>query len=812
MIPLSLSVITLVTWFGTKLPPVFDLRDVEGENYVTSVKRQQGGTCWTHAIMASMEGNLLMNGAWEEARETGEPNLAEYHLDWWNGFNNHNNDDLTPPTGSGLAVHQGGDYLVGAAYLTRGEGAVRDSDGQSFENPPARTTDSYHYYYPREIAWYDIGTGLENIEVIKQAIMDHGVMGTCMCYNSTFINNEYEHYQPPSSSMDPNHAVAIVGWDDGRETQAPKPGAWLVKNSWGSGWGNDGYFWISYYDKHACRNPTMGAVSHIAVEYMRYSKVYYHDYHGWRDTLSSATEAFNAFICVGDQMIEAASFYSALPGISYNIVVYDDFTEGELSGILARASGTTDHAGFHTVDFSSPFILEEGDDFYVYLYLSGGGQPYDCTSDVPVLLGADYRVIVESRADPGESFFREGYDWVDLQEVDTTANFCIKALANQVGLELDPDAGFTSGGDEGGPFEPSSMDYTMTNHGNGTIEYLVSTEGGADWLEISDTSGYLFPYEPVSITLSIGESAASLPHGAYTERVNFKNLTTHQGDTYRDVVLVVGDPTLLYSWDFSTDPGWTTEGKWEFGIPQGGGGQQGYPDPSSGHTGTNVYGYNLSGDYPNNLPETHLTTEPLSFEGMYDSHLVFWRWLGVESPEYDHAYVRISTDGKNWIDVWANEDYVEDGEWVRQTFDISKEADDEPRIIIRWTMGATDGGWTYCGWNIDDVEIYAVPHEGVEDGGSPGPGLVVRPPFPNPSTRGFNLPFSIGNRCSVTVRIYDVFGRLVGESDLGELPGGSHTTWWDGMSRSGKPVVPGLYFVTILSGDESRTVKAVVLQ
>ena len=810
---LTLLILSVASLSVAQLPSSFDLRDVAGENLVTSVKSQIDGTCWTFGAMAAMEGNLLMTGAWAANGETGEPNLAEYHLDWWNGFNEHNNDDRDPPEGGGLVVHQGGDYRVTSAYTTRSEGAVRDVDGQSHTPAPPRWAAGFHYYYARDIEWYDAGADLSNIDVLKEAVMNYGVMGTALCYDSSFMSS-YIHYQPPSSSLEPNHAVAIIGWDDAKATQAPDPGAWICKNSWGDGWGLDGYFWISYYDKCAGHHPEMGAVSFQNVEPMQYDHVYSHDYHGWRDTKADASEAFNAFTAAGDELLTSVSFFTAADDVVYTVDIYGEFASGALSGLLATRSDTLRYGGFHTVDLDAPVPLSPGDDFYVCVELSQGGHPFDRTSDVPVLLGARYRVIVESAASAGESYFWSGSAWVDLTTEDSTANFCIKALTKSVGLSVSPGEGLRANGPVGGPFSPSGASYDFEYCGASAVDYEVTVDPWIDWLTLSgDTGGTLPPSTPALAIVEFNTNAASLSEGTHFATVYFTNLTDGIGDTTREVTLLIGDPSKRYEWTLDTDPGWTCEGLWQYGVPTGGGGAYGNPDPTSGHTGDNVYGYNLNGDYLNGMTvEKHLTSGALDCSSLGAVSLRFWRWLGVEQPQYDHAYVRVSSDGTNWVTVWENTVEITDNSWTQMELDISAVAHGQETVYLRWTMGTTDGGWTYCGWNIDDIEIWGLDRilAGVDD--EHVFATRLDPARPNPFNPVTTIAFALPEAGPARLAVYDVSGRLVAVLAEGVHEAGEHEAVWNGRDAAGRQLGSGVYFVRLEFAGSVSTRKMVMVK
>jgi len=193
---------------------------------------------------------------------------------------------------------------------------------------------------------------------------------------------------------------------------------------------------------------------------------------------------------------------------------------------------------------------------------------------------------------------------------------------------------------------------------------------------------------------------------------------------------------VLLEEDMSVDPGpgWVSSGgDWAWGVPAGQGGEHGCADPASGHTGASVYGYNLQGDYPNNMPAYTLTMPPIDCREVSDVRFGFQRWLGVERNIYDHAAIQVSTDGVSWEEVWANPEVsIEDCEWRYVEYDISAIADGQESVWLRWVLGPTDQGWRYCGWNIDDVRVFGSAPCDLPTATPPPPTAT---PSPTPSPR-----------------------------------------------------------------------------
>ncbi len=169
--------------------------------------------------------------------------------------------------------------------------------------------------------------------------------------------------------------------------------------------------------------------------------------------------------------------------------------------------------------------------------------------------------------------------------------------------------------------------------------------------------------------------------------------------------------------DLDTSPGWSTAGEWAFGQPTGqGGAQHGFPDPTSGATGTNVYGVNLNGDYSTTYGGPYyVTLGPVDLNNIRNTHLRFQRWLNSDSNVYVRDSIQVSRDGNTWVDVWNNGvPIITDNAWSLQDYDISATADYQATIYIRWGYQVLGGAWAFSGWNIDDIEVV-----GLAPGGGP---------------------------------------------------------------------------------------------
>ncbi|MEQ8819322.1 MAG: family 10 glycosylhydrolase [Sumerlaeia bacterium] len=240
-------------------------------------------------------------------------------------------------------------------------------------------------------------------------------------------------------------------------------------------------------------------------------------------------------------------------------------------------------------------------------------------------------------------------------------------------------------------------------------EVSISSPAASRTLELAAEGGGVFAADlPISRNGAEGTFPVEL---GGTLTVSYADAFDGTGPATVMDAATISEFVVFYDNPLDEDPGWTGTGEWAFGQPTGQAGTHGGPDPTSGHTGANVLGYNLTGAYVNDMATTEtLTSAPIDVSGGHSTKLRFQRWLQVEQSRYDRANLQASADGATWTTIWENPDVtIEDTAWGQVEFDLSNVADGADEIFLRWGMGPTDVGWTYAGWNIDDIELLHIP-------------------------------------------------------------------------------------------------------
>jgi C1A family cysteine protease len=368
-----------------EIPTTYDLRN---QGLVTSVKNQNPtGTCWTFAGMSALESALLKN-------KLGNPyDYSEANLNY--ALTKYTSDGENNSWGYDRALNSGGNFGMVMAYLSRGSGPVLEKNDifVSGVTPAPRLASVTNsklkekyatkmYQLPNLPSNYTDTQRQAQITKTKQFIIDFGV-AFCSYYTASSYYNATNtaYYYPYSGTSQPNHAVSIIGWDDNYsktnfKTQPTGDGAFLIKNSWGSNWGNQGYFWLSYYDKYVANDVSCVAEVKNVKEY---DNIYQYDPLGVISELGlgeTSVIAANKFTSIqSGEILKAVGFDTIEENQEYEIYVNKNGHSLNSETLIKVAEGKLEdrlaYAGHHTIDIPEQII--NGTSFAIAVKLISSG-------------------------------------------------------------------------------------------------------------------------------------------------------------------------------------------------------------------------------------------------------------------------------------------------------------------------------------------------------------------------------------------------------------------------------------------------------
>ncbi|MDD4858354.1 MAG: C1 family peptidase, partial [Candidatus Krumholzibacteria bacterium] len=344
---------------GQMAPPAsWDWRSLGG---VTSVKNQNPyGTCWAFAGIGDIESKVLI-------QESSSNDYSEINVVACNA--------------TGTTCNSGGNAWIVANYLSL-LGTVNESCNAYPDGCPSPScVNPACTYFKRITEWRIIP---EDETSIKNAIMTYGPVYTGMYASfsgfSTYNGTGCLQY---TGTEDQNHGVLIVGWDD---TMCGGSGGWIVKNSWGTSWGDDGYFYIKYGSARVGENVS------VFTGYKDYDStetIYYYDDYGWWSSVGYGDGddwALVAFTPTGlpseGSLLKAVDIWATWAPTSYSIEIYDEFDgTTPTSRLVGPMTGTKTEAGYYSVALPTPLVVYSNDPIYIVVEFNTPGYDYPIPFD-----------------------------------------------------------------------------------------------------------------------------------------------------------------------------------------------------------------------------------------------------------------------------------------------------------------------------------------------------------------------------------------------------------------------------------------------
>lgn len=385
--------------FNGTLPARYNLAE---NGFVTDVKNQQdSGNCWAFAALASLETCVLKasNKTFNFSVENMKNLIEMYSAYGWK-----------------METNEGGYNGMSMGYLASWLGPV-NATLDPFDDKGTLSPLLDSEMHIQNIYVLPARTSYTDNDAIKEAILKYGGLYASYYHSAGYLNSKTNAYYDPYTGNG-NHAITVVGWDDNYSknnfyTAPAGDGAFIVKNSWGSSWGDNGYFYISYYDRVLFAvNKDNQAFTYILNDTVRYTKNYQYDVAGMTDYLITGKKTVwyqNIYNATGNEAIAAVStFFNTT--VDYEISIY-------VNDVLQLTqNGRHEGSGYYTIPLKEYVPVTVGDIFKIVVKLA---NPQNGYAAVPI---SEQLSTTRCYYAPGVSYFsNDGKKWTDLYDYSASA-------------------------------------------------------------------------------------------------------------------------------------------------------------------------------------------------------------------------------------------------------------------------------------------------------------------------------------------------------------------------------------------------------